>query len=91
MGVVESPGAPAAQSDATSWFGPSYLLEESKLRPPSSRPGTVRRTGLVDRLLASSEVPVVSIAAPPGYGKSALLSQWAEDTPRRVAWVSIEA
>ncbi len=91
MGVVESPGAPAAQSDATSWFGPSYLLEESKLRPPSSRPGTVRRTALVDRLLASSEVPVVSIAAPPGYGKSALLSQWAEDTPRRVAWVSIEA
>ena len=91
MGVVESPGAPAAQSDATNWFGPSYLLEESKLRPPSSRPGTVRRTALVDRLLASSEVPVVSIAAPPGYGKSALLSQWAEDTPRRVAWVSIEA
>jgi LuxR family transcriptional regulator, maltose regulon positive regulatory protein len=91
VGVVESPGAPAAQSDATSWFGPSYLLEESKLRPPPSRQGTVRRTTLVDRLLASSEVPVVSIAAPPGYGKSGLLSQWAEDTPRRVAWVTIEA
>jgi LuxR family maltose regulon positive regulatory protein len=91
VGVVESPGAPAGQSRVTSWFGPSYLLEESKLRPPSPRQGTVRRAALVDRLLASAEVPVVSIVAPPGYGKSTLLSQWAEDTPRRVAWVSIEA
>jgi LuxR family transcriptional regulator, maltose regulon positive regulatory protein len=90
VGVVESPGAPAAQSDAASWFGPSYLLEESKLRPPSSRPGSVRRSGLLDRLRASPDAPVVSVVGPPGYGKSALLSQWAEDTPRRVAWVSIE-
>jgi LuxR family transcriptional regulator, maltose regulon positive regulatory protein len=91
VGVVESPGTPATQSNATSWFGPSFLLEESKLRPPSSRPGTVRRTALLDRLFASFDLPVVSIVAPPGYGKSALLSQWAEETPRRVAWVSIEA
>jgi len=91
VGVVESPGTPATQSDATRWFGPSFLLEESKLRPPSPRPGTVRRTALLDRLRASPDLPVVSIVAPPGYGKSALLSQWAEETPRRVAWVSIEA
>jgi len=90
VGVVESPGAPATQSDPASWFGPSFLLEESKLRPPSSRPGTVRRTAVLDRLHASPDLPVVSIVAPPGYGKSALLSQWAEETPRRVAWVSIE-
>jgi LuxR family maltose regulon positive regulatory protein len=51
----------------------------------------VRRTALLDRLRASPDLPVVSIVAPPGYGKSALLSQWAEETPRRVAWVSIEA
>jgi len=88
--VVESPGAPAAQSDAVRWFGPSFLLEESKLRPPMSRPGSVRRTGLLDRLRASPDTPVVSVVGPPGYGKSALLSQWARDTPRRVAWVSIE-
>ena len=88
--VVESPGAPAAQSDAVRWFGPSFLLEESKLRPPMSRPGSVRRTGPLDRLRASPDTPVVSVVGPPGYGKSALLSQWARDTPRRVAWVSIE-
>jgi LuxR family maltose regulon positive regulatory protein len=55
-----------------------------------SRPGSVRRTGLLDRLRASPDTPVVSVVGPPGYGKSALLSQWARDTPRRVAWVSIE-
>jgi LuxR family transcriptional regulator, maltose regulon positive regulatory protein len=91
VGVVDSPGAPAAQSDAASWFGPSLLLEESKLHPPSPRPGTVRRTALLGQLRASPDLPVVSIVAPPGYGKSALLSQWAEEAPRRVAWVSIEA
>jgi LuxR family transcriptional regulator, maltose regulon positive regulatory protein len=90
VGVVESPGPPAAQSNAANWFGPSFLLEESKLRPPLSRPGTVRRTALLDRLRASSDLPVVSIAAPPGYGKSAFLSQWVEEASRRVAWVSIE-
>jgi LuxR family transcriptional regulator, maltose regulon positive regulatory protein len=91
VGVVESPGAAARQSDAASWFGPSFLLEEAKLRPPSSRPGTVRRTAVLERLRAAADLPVISVTAPPGYGKSALLSQWVEETPRRVAWVSIEA
>jgi LuxR family maltose regulon positive regulatory protein len=91
VGVVESPGAPATQSDAATWFGPSFLLEESKLRPPPARPGTVRRKALLERLSAAPDLPVISIAAPAGYGKSALLSQWSEETPRRVAWVSIEA
>jgi LuxR family maltose regulon positive regulatory protein len=90
VGIVEDGGASAAVSDPTTWFGPSFLLEESKLRPPGSRPGTVRRATLLDRLAASSEVPVLSVAAPPGYGKSALLSQWAEQTPLPVAWLSIE-
>jgi LuxR family transcriptional regulator, maltose regulon positive regulatory protein len=96
VGVVESPGAPAARSDAAArldaggWFGPSFLLEEAKLRPPPARPGTVRRTALLDRLRASPDLSVVAVTAPPGYGKSALLSQWAEETPQSVAWVSIE-
>jgi len=91
VGVVESPGTPAAQFHAaTSWLAPSFLLEESKLRPPPPRPGTVRRAGLLDRLHASSDAPVVTIVGPPGYGKSALLGQWVEEGPRAVAWVSIE-
>jgi ATP/maltotriose-dependent transcriptional regulator MalT len=89
VGVVESPGAPVTQSDATSWFAPWFLLEESKLQPPSLQAGTARRVGAVDRLRAA-DLPVVSIVGPPGYGKSALLRQWVEEAPRQVAWVSIQ-
>jgi LuxR family transcriptional regulator, maltose regulon positive regulatory protein len=91
MGVVDSsPRAPAQEPSPATWFGPSFLLERSKLDPPSPRPGTVHRTALLDRLRASPAVPVLSVAAPPGYGKSALLSQWAEEAPDRVAWLSLE-
>jgi LuxR family maltose regulon positive regulatory protein len=88
--VADSAGAPIAGFDPSTWFGPSFLLAESKLSPASARPGTVRRTALLDRLTASPDVPVLSVAAPPGYGKSALLNQWAEQVPYPVAWLSVE-
>jgi LuxR family maltose regulon positive regulatory protein len=65
-------------------------LVESKLHPPSARPGIVPRTALVDRLLASHAVPVVCVVAPPGYGKTTLLAQWAERKATRVGWVSVD-
>jgi len=37
-----------------------------------------------------SPEPVISVVAPPGYGKTTLLSQWAERLGPRVAWVSCE-
>ena len=49
----------------------------------------VPRVGLVRRLLASEE-PVVSVVAPPGYGKSILLKQWAERRGPALAWVSCD-
>jgi LuxR family maltose regulon positive regulatory protein len=65
-------------------------LVESKLHPPPARPGIVARTGLVERLVASDGVPVVCVVAPAGYGKTTLLAQWAQHTPHRVAWVSVD-
>jgi LuxR family maltose regulon positive regulatory protein len=53
-----------------------------------SRPGIVARTELVDRLVAVHDAPVVSVVAPPGYGKTTLLAQWAERKQPRVGWVS---
>jgi LuxR family maltose regulon positive regulatory protein len=50
----------------------------------------VVRQRLIDRLLASQDQRVVWIAAPAGYGKTTLLSQWAERERRRVAWVSLD-
>jgi LuxR family maltose regulon positive regulatory protein len=48
----------------------------------------VERAALVDWLLAADE-SVVAVIAPPGYGKSTLLSQW-QKRRSRVAWVSCD-
>ena len=47
------------------------------------------RTALVDRL-AAAQAPVVTVVAPPGYGKTTLLAQLAERVWPRVAWVSCD-
>jgi LuxR family transcriptional regulator, maltose regulon positive regulatory protein len=70
--------------------GPSFELIESKLHPPWLRPGIVARTALVERLLAVSAGAVVCVVAPPGYGKTTLLAQWAQRKGDRVAWVTID-
>jgi LuxR family maltose regulon positive regulatory protein len=68
------------------------LLEilESKLAPRLEHHETVRRVGLLDRLQASASTPVVTVVAPPGYGKTTLLAQWAGRDPRPFAWLSID-
>src|SRR5258705_6319119 len=66
-----------------------FELSESKFDPPGSRPGIVARTVLFDRL-AAAQAPIVSVIAPPGYGKSTLLAQWAARIGPRVAWVSCD-
>jgi LuxR family maltose regulon positive regulatory protein len=66
------------------------LLEEAKFRPPAFWPSTVPREHALDRMRPAASLPVLSVTAPAGYGKSALLSQWSDRTPHRVAWVSLE-
>ncbi len=68
---------------------PALELLESKITPPFARPGIVDHVSLVARLCCSG-APVVSIAAPPGYGKTTLLAQWAERDPRPFAWISFD-
>jgi ATP/maltotriose-dependent transcriptional regulator MalT len=58
--------------------GPAFVLAQSKLGLPWIRPGIVARTGLVERLLDASATPVICVVAPPGYGKTTLLGQWAQ-------------
>jgi LuxR family maltose regulon positive regulatory protein len=69
--------------------GLAFTLPESKFHPPRVRPGIVVRTALVERL-AAARVPVITVAAPPGYGKTTLMAQWAERTRSRVAWLSCD-
>jgi LuxR family transcriptional regulator, maltose regulon positive regulatory protein len=69
--------------------GLGFAVSESKFHPPTVRPGIVVRTALVERL-AAARVPVVTVTAPPGYGKSTLMAQWAERIGSRVAWLSCD-
>jgi LuxR family maltose regulon positive regulatory protein len=69
---------------------PVSALLRSKLHCPLMRPGTVRRSLLIERLARVGSRPVVSVVAPPGYGKTTLLSQWAERNGQSFAWVSVD-
>src|SRR5215470_1847722 len=69
--------------------GLAFDLVASKLHPPAVRPGTVDRSPLVGRLVRGDPHPVISVAAPAGYGKTTLLAQWAERDGRAFAWVSV--
>jgi LuxR family maltose regulon positive regulatory protein len=70
--------------------GPVFDLVAAKLRRPLIRPGTVRRAPLIERLAGGDSHPVVSVVAPAGYGKTTLLSQWAELNGQAFAWVSVD-
>jgi LuxR family transcriptional regulator, maltose regulon positive regulatory protein len=70
--------------------GPAFDLLTSKLRPPLVRPGTVRRSPLIGRLAQDDARPIVSVVAPAGYGKTTLLSQWAQANGQSFAWVSVD-
>ena len=65
-------------------------LFASKLLRPVLRPGTVRRLPLIERLARGDPRPIVSVVAPAGYGKTTLLSQWAERNGQPFAWVSVD-
>jgi LuxR family transcriptional regulator, maltose regulon positive regulatory protein len=79
---VHVPGRPA--------FGVPFAILESKLTPQVRRDGMVARAALLHRLEASGPTPVVAVIAPPGYGKTTLLAQWAERDPRPFAWLSLD-
>ena len=70
--------------------GPVFDLLASKLRRPAVRPGAVRRLALIEQLRRGKPYPIVSVVAPPGYGKTTLLSQWAERNGQAFAWVSVD-
>jgi LuxR family maltose regulon positive regulatory protein len=63
---------------------------QAKLRPPTLRQGLVARPALVNRLRRET-APVVSVVAPPGYGKTTVLVQWAAAEARPVAWLTLDA
>jgi LuxR family transcriptional regulator, maltose regulon positive regulatory protein len=60
---------------------------EGRGLPPSRAPGLVPRARLVGRLQEARDVPLALLVAPAGYGKTTVLSEWAERDPRPFRWI----
>ena len=68
----------------------TFELDESKLAAPPIRSGIVDRAAVVERLLGPDQGSVIAVVAPPGYGKTTVLAQWAAANAPRVAWLSVD-
>ena len=62
----------------------------TKLFIPRTRTNLVSRPHLVERLNAGLDKKLTLIAAPAGFGKTTLLSEWIPQSPRCVTWFSID-
>ena len=63
----------------------------TKLYPPSPRDGWISRPLLMDRLHNGINSKVTIVSAPPGFGKTTLLSAWLDKTDHiKVAWYSLD-
>lgn len=77
--------------------GPTLMpVLGTKVHLPSPRRRLVERARLIDRLRADTrERPrLVLVAAPAGFGKTTLLTQWLageKKTPLRVAWLALDS
>ena len=77
--------------DAAPLSSMGHLLE-TKLQLPPARESWIDRTRLVDAMMRAVRHPVTLVAAPAGYGKTTLVTQWLH-TPGlpTTAWVSLDS
>src|SRR5712691_5868317 len=62
----------------------------TKLYIPPPPPKAVLRPRLVERLNEGLHRKLTLISAPAGFGKTTLVSAWAADSDRQVAWLSLD-
>jgi LuxR family maltose regulon positive regulatory protein len=62
----------------------------TKLFIPRPRKNLVSRQRLIERLNAGQEKKLTLIAAPAGFGKTTLLSEWIPRSPHCVTWLSLD-
>src|SRR6266851_851182 len=66
------------------------VLLATKLHVPRRGPGFVPRSRLVEALDEGLARGLVLVCAPAGFGKTALLADWARRGRRPVAWLSLD-
>ena len=69
----------------------NYLpILKTKLSIPALNGSSIKRQRLIDKLNVGSSFKLVLISAPAGFGKTLLLSEWAKETDKPVAWISLD-
>ena len=69
----------------------AIVAAEAKFQRPVHRPGLVARTKLLEALAAApDQASLILLAAPAGYGKTTVLSQWAAVDSREFGWVTVD-
>ncbi|NMB88961.1 MAG: hypothetical protein GYA17_11415 [Chloroflexi bacterium] len=67
-----------------------FPLIHTKIMIPPVRSGLVERTRLVQQINTGLSCGFVLLSAPPGYGKTTLLSAWAAQADCPLAWLSLD-
>src|SRR5262245_30535107 len=67
------------------------VLVRSKLLVPQRRRGLVSRPALIEAREAGRAGRLTLVSAPTGFGKTSALAEWAQSSPARFAWVSLDA
>lgn len=80
---------PASPEQAAPPPAAAPFLATKVFRPPP-RPDALPRPRLTQRLQAGLSGKMTLISAPAGFGKTSLLSAWAETCGRPVAWLSLD-
>jgi LuxR family transcriptional regulator, maltose regulon positive regulatory protein len=80
---------PVAAAAGAVMSGPDVLLA-TKLHVPGPQPGFVPRPRLVQALGEGLARGRVLVCAPAGFGKTALLADWARGGGRPVAWLGLD-
>jgi LuxR family transcriptional regulator, maltose regulon positive regulatory protein len=80
----------AAAPPGVAMSGPDVLLA-TKLHVPRPQPGFVPRPRLAEALGEGMARGRVLVCAPAGFGKTALLADWARGGGRPVAWLGLDA
>lgn len=66
------------------------MLLKTRFYIPPLRKQSVIRHALIKRLDATSGGELIVVSAPPGYGKTTLLSQWLHTMPHTFAWLALD-
>jgi LuxR family transcriptional regulator, maltose regulon positive regulatory protein len=81
---------PATTSPPAAGMAERDVLLATKLHPPRPRAGFLARPRLLERLTQGAARELTLVCAPAGFGKTALLADWARRSQTSVDWLSLD-